>query len=209
MQMDKVWSNSLKASAQLAKEEKPQRPEAATTAQIRAAVHHELTDLETQATIILCWATAGRPGCVAQLACDDLQLHPQDRRITVTFHRGKTVGTRGGPYSVHSSSIPQAEWDILCRWIQTRRALGAKSRFSSGRKSNGVLPALRRVSAQLEQRSMRRGSLQAMAIAGATNETLREFSGHTNDVTLLRYLNWGTIGLVKSKAMAEAGAALW
>ena len=71
-----------------------------------------------------------------------------------------------------------------------------------------VLAALRRVSHDLENRSIRRGALQALANAGTPEDVLLLFSGHTNVVTLRRYLGWGSIGTAKRTTMTTAAAAL-
>ena len=54
-----------------------------------------------------------------------------------------------------------------------------------------LLAALRSVNPLLEQKSMRRGSLQALAAQGVDARTLMHYSGHTQERTLNRYLNWG------------------
>ena len=205
LSLDACWSQAMRAASAFAKEEKPRRPVACTTEQI----HEELrltTDAETRATLVLCWALAARPGCIAQLEMADLLLNA-DRTISVTFFRGKTVKVRGA-FSVHSAVIPEEQWAMLCLWVSARAAHGPNTRWAS-RKDNGVLAALRKVDKNLEQRSLRRGSLQTMAMARVPNDVLREFSGHTSDATLLRYLNWGLVGKAKQDRMVAAGNALW
>ena len=60
----------------------------------------------------------------------------------------------------------------------------------------------------MEARSVRRGSLQTMALAGVPLETLILYSGHTNEKTLLRYLGWGHAAGARQRQMADAGAVL-
>ena len=52
-----------------------------------------------------------------------------------------------------------------------------------------VMQALKAVDPRLEKKSVRRGSLQALAMAGAYEQTLLTFSGHKDDPMLWRYLN--------------------
>ena len=43
----------------------------------------------------------------------------------------------------------------------------------------------------LSTRAIRRGALQAMALKKVPIPALMKFSGHTNETTLKRYLDWG------------------
>jgi hypothetical protein len=62
---------------------------------------------------------------------------------------------------------------------------------------------LRRIDIQLEQRSLRRGAIHALAASpGMSNEILLQFTGHCSLASLYRYLNWGL------KAAAMRGATL-
>ena len=55
----------------------------------------------------------------------------------------------------------------------------------------------------LEQRSLRRGAIQALAKSpGITDEVLMMFSGHTQVATLRRYLSWGVAATHTRKVMA-------
>ena len=71
-----------------------------------------------------------------------------------------------------------------------------------------VLTALRRISSDLENRSLRRGALQALAISGVDEPTLLLFSGHVLVSTLRRYLAWGAIGSEKKDKMINAATVL-
>ena len=62
--------------------------------------------------------------------------------------------------------------------------------FPSSVKGEHLKDALRVINPDLEQRSIRRGALQAMAENGVSEEMLMRFSGHTQVTTLRRYLNW-------------------
>lgn len=205
--LDVCWSQAMRAAGALAKEEKPRRPIACSKEQVREALRL-CSDPEVRATLVLCWSLAARPGCIAQLEMSDLLLDHATRTISVTFFRGKTVKVRGA-FSVHSGEMPEEQWAMVLLWVATRTAVGTHARWASRGGDNGVLAALRRVDKTLEQRSLRRGALQAMALAGISNEVLREFSGHTSDVTLLRYLNWGLVGRAKRDRMVAAGNTLW
>jgi hypothetical protein len=61
-----------------------------------------------------------------------------------------------------------------------------------GKLSSAITRALRTAGPKFGQRALRRGALQTIAADPQVSlETLRTFSGHTNDEMLLRYLNWG------------------
>ncbi len=125
-------------------------------------------------------------GCVLQLDASDVVLRP-DLSLSVRFRRGKGARVRG-PYTVHTAPLSAPNAARLRRWIDQRR-----SRLF-GRETTGpqVRDALRRVHPALEQRSLRRGALQTLALSpGITDEVLMLYSGHTQVATLRRYLSWG------------------
>ncbi len=68
--------------------------------------------------------------------------------------------------------------------------------------------ALRRTNSKLENRSIRRGALQTLTAAGATDQELMLFSGHTTVQMLNRYLLWGSVGSHKKTVMTKHAEAL-
>jgi hypothetical protein len=150
---------------------------------------------------ILWWITAARPGDAVLLVWRNVVVNGD--RVSVKFVEGKGVTIRG-PYTVHTYCPRQ--------WLQ----------HLSTRKGDPVVPPLIReaVRAQtlrqmkylnpsLEARSVRRGALQALAMTGATDETLLSFSGHKSAQMLYRYLDWGSRRLKGSREGFEAGRAVW
>jgi integrase len=197
--VEPAWTQAMRASALATKEEAPRQPKAATLAQAKAAVRLE-PSLPVRAVLVLAWATCARVGCVLQLARQDVAMTPDG--MSVTFRRGKGVRTRG-PYTVHT--VLSAPWRaLLVRWLASRHS------FLFPRSVSGVAvrSALRRVDPQLEQRSLRRGSLQHLASTGVDEETLMRFSGHTQVATLRRYLSWGLVGSNVRAAMTAAAQPL-
>ena len=79
--------------------------------------------------------------------------------------------------------------------------------FPGGTRRFGPLVnvALRVAHAEFTVRALRRGALQLMATNGANAETLKLFSGHRRDDTLMRYLNWGAQSADRD-AMARSAA---
>ena len=72
-----------------------------------------------------------------------------------------------------------------------------------------VMNALKTTDQKYEQRSIRRGSLQVLAMAGADEPTLLSFSGHKHAPMLWRYLGWGMMRGKAQVAGAEAAIAAW
>lgn len=61
----------------------------------------------------------------------------------------------------------------------------------------------------LELRSIRRGALQTMALAGATDQTLLEFSQHRDPQMLHRYLDWGSTRTNAAQSTMDASEPLF
>jgi hypothetical protein len=120
--------------------------------------------------------------------------------MSVTFRRGKGVKARG-PYTVHGPRLLH-HFDELKRFV----AQSTGSLFTI--KPAQMLETFRLHDPTMEARSVRRGSLQAMAHNGVALDTLILFSGHTNEKTLLRYLGWGHSAGARQRLMAAAGSVL-
>jgi hypothetical protein len=76
------------------------------------------------------------------------------------------------------------------------------------RKATGVevRKLLREINPDLEQRSLRRGALQAMGENGTSEADLLTFSGHASVEMLRRYLSWGSNSKARlDKARKAAG----
>ena len=123
-----------------------------------------------------------------------------DTSMSVTFRRGKGVRLRG-PYTVHTTAIGSTNMDAITK------ALPASGRIFNI-KPEDMLSTFRLVDRTLEAKSIRRGSLQAMAQHGVPVDTLMLYSGHTCEKTLLRYLDWGHAAGNQRLRMHDAGLAL-
>jgi hypothetical protein len=97
-----------------------------------------------------------------------------------------------GPYTVHTCVLPSALADLQ---LLLADLPPAQKIFPATTKGPDLKEALREAQAPneplLEQRSIRRGSLMALASTGISEKELLHFSGHTNVTTLRRYLDWG------------------
>ena len=97
----------------------------------------------------------------------------------------------------HCQQLPEGEGAFVCARQFSEERAGGRGTGARGEDGEGC-----------KARSVRRGSLQAMAQAGVPLELLMRFSGHTQEKTLLRYLNWGALTANLQGAMKEAGKAL-
>jgi hypothetical protein len=200
-----LWRQMMRALAKKSKSEIPNQPKAAVWREVEQVLADKKLKTATRMAILISWFTAQRVGCVVQLAAQDLELRT-DCSMTVRFRKGKTVPVRG-PYSVHTGRIPQQYMEELQNLLRERAPHQTLLGNTTGVE---VKLALRTANTDLEQRSLRRGSLQALSRqVGMTDALLLEYSGHTNINSLLRYLNWGQVAVHRRRtAAAVTGAAL-
>ena len=198
----KVWVHGMKATARRAREELPNQPQAATWSEVQTCLRNE-PNLLVFCAILLSWLTAARTGCTLQLARNDVQAH-EDGSMSVRFVRGKSVLLRGSAYTVHTPPCPPEFLPRLQRLLSERHSW----LFPRDFKGSLIKDSLRRGgNTALEQRSLRRGSIQALATApNMTDELLMLFSGHQSVNTLRRYLNWGVKAVHTRLRMVNAAA---
>ena len=197
-----TWVHSLRAAARNARKELPRQPKAATWLQVKMVLDSE-PSLPVFVAILLAWSTSARTGCILQLMKSDITWH--DSCLSVCFRRGKGALLRGTAYTVHTGPIPMSYASRLRSWMEARRTW----LFPKEVKGHLLRNALRRADPALEQRSLRRGSLQLLAsVTGITDETLLLFSGHSSVKTLRRYLNWGVKANRTRTTMANVGGML-
>lgn len=195
-----VWRMSLVTFGHRSKQELPNQPKAATWEQVRQAIAACKNDAQAMA-LLIGWLTASRLGCVRQLSKGDVKWSA--KHTLVRFAQGKGARIRG-PYTVHAQPIPTEFQERWKNYVEDRQT-ALFPRHVSGK---SLKEALRHIDPSLEQRSIRRGALQAMAACGVDEETLMRYSGHTQLSTLRRYLNWNAINAKVQKEMTEAGKAL-
>lgn len=197
---DVRWAEAMRAVTRFAREEDPRTPKAMTNDVFKATLTKE-DDLQRKVVFALMWYTSQRVGCVLQLAPEDLQWNMNDT-LSITFKRGKSVKLRG-PYTVHTKVLTGIR-PMLEQYLKTTRNQARLFNL----KTSDMLRTFRLIDATMEARSIRRGTLQAMANAGTNNETLMQYSGHTCERTLLRYLNWGKEAGKARDKMEQAGQVL-
>jgi len=154
------------------------------------------TSDELAAWIALTWLTAGRPSNTLRLTTLNLRDVTQ-AGFTILWTDAKTVGTTG-PYSTFSG---WGRHRFLQAYLESQLTRATESRAPTNlfptlrrtahRATRTLLSHIRRVNPAYDSRTMRRGTLIAMAEAGTPDATLLQLSGHRTMTTLYRYLAWG------------------
>ena len=145
-----------------------------------------------------CWILGQRFGDFIQLAVNDFLV--KDDKILITFRRGKTVSYTK-PYTLTlSRAHPIVE--ALLQIRTNAQTMGWLFLVTPKNEPELRQRLLRKASAhlstvddRLEVRSIRRGGLQHMASLGMTTDEIRDFSKHTSNEMLMRYLAWGQVAL--------------
>lgn len=203
------WQQAMRGTRLTAIEHIPKQAHAATVSSVREAMDgvgpRTLFSKQIRMVILIGWITAGRLGCVLQLKREDIvfeTMNGNQRSIHITFRRGKGVRARQTHYTV-TTAIHDDDWYNELHTFVNSKPMEAFL-FSKDVKGAHLRPPLKR--AGLEQRSLRRGALQAMASAKVDYPTLMNYSGHSSVDTLKRYLDFGRkdIGLQHQSLSAAA-----
>jgi integrase len=197
---DVAWAQAMRAAKRKANEQKGQQPKAATNADITQVLHHQTIGRSTKAAILLSWLVAARCGDTLQLRRSDVVLTASGS-LQVTWTRGKTVACRG-PYTV-TSQVP-AQWRQILQ--ETLDGAGTPTAKVFPDVNGRAIKLALRASGNtaLEQRSIRRGSLQQLAAMNVKTEVLLRFSGHATERMLFRYLGHGRHARVEQGSMLQA-----
>lgn len=204
---DTNWLLALKGARHMAVEHIPNQPKAATIHQINTALESASGTFKEhqRALIMLGWLTASRLGCIRQLKGEDITFDPTTKALLIKFRRGKGVRARQQAYTVTTLIATNSWWDELNKYVDSRKD---GFLFPKTMADSTITKPLK--AAGIEQRSIRRGSLQTMAaIPNVTDETLMNFSGHASVKTLHRYLNFGEKSARIATNSLEAAKALW
>lgn len=181
-----LWKSAVTGALKAATSHIPKQAVPATVNLVTKAIancrHHPMKN-QLRVALMLAWVTTARPGCISQLRKEDVTFIGSN--LVVSFRRGKGVLMRGQAYTI--ATTVQRSWETEIRtYLKERRDW----LFARDLGNKHLLKILKTVG--LEQRSLRRGSLQTMAAdPSISNSTLMHFSGHTSEKTLLRYLDWG------------------
>ena len=205
MRESPLWMSAMKAAAKMAKQHPPVQPTAATWKEVEAAISKE-TDTAVRMALLLTWLTCGRGGDVLLLKPGNVELTDREtkggkvRMMSVGFWKGKTVKTRGS-YTVFTQPPPPT---LLEEWKAYQKSAEGSNYLFKGVRGSQIKDALRRANPKLEQRSLRRGAIQALAATGLKDEELLHYSGHTNVTMLRRYLNFGKVSGEGTRLASQA-----
>ena len=202
LRLSPAWRMAMKACQRRANEERGHQAKAATSTAIKTVLETDSIPWRRRAAILLAWLCAARCGDTLKLRRSDVTLLGQ--KLSVTWARGKTVARRG-PYTVHTS-VPATFLPLLQQALN--EPMNEMTMLFPDVTGPQLKVALRTVDPLLEQRSIRRGSLQTLASLGMPLSTLLLFSGHTSERMLLRYLGHGKLARCQQDSMlAVAGMA--
>jgi hypothetical protein len=147
----------------------------------------------------LSWITSSRTSQILQMKKEDLELLKTATGVTakVLILRGKANRMKQEPHAQENELGDFAPF--VETWYATaepkRFMFPAPSRTERKDMLRTIKEALRHANNEprLENRSIRRGSLQLLARSGASLRVLLDCSGHSNEATLKRYLNYGRL----------------
>ena len=193
--------DSLKTAKRLSNVVGVREPVAATAAQVAEALG--TLDAQDRVFLQMCWLTSQRPGDVVHVRYAHINMIA-DKAI-IRFAEGKNHASTD-PYAIHCV-VPQ-QW--LADWTKSR-SKKRKWMFDipteSARASlmRRIRVALRKTAGgkDLENRSLRRGSLQIMAENGANVAELLKFSRHQDAKTLRRYLVFDSVADAENQRASE------
>jgi hypothetical protein len=130
----------------------------------------------------LWWTLCARSGDALELLGQHL-VH-RGKALSARFVTGKVVAVCG-PVTTHTTALPVSHQAFIPH-TGPLFAPALRSRIHAT-----TMEVLKSVNPRIEVRSLRRGSLTAMALSGASVETLLSFSHHRSPDMLFRYLGWG------------------
>jgi integrase len=187
-----------------------QREPVECTANDVAAAITAAKTARARALLVLCWTTAQRPCDVIQMRSKDLEFG-DDGKVRLRIVRGKTVGSQG-PHYIHSAVYDSTMMSVLRDYVD---GIQGPFLFPIGTAYHRTIlmselrQALRAARPCLEARSLRRGTLCCMALAGASERELLYWSRHTTPEALCRYLGFERTPHAEHQSMqARAATAL-
>jgi hypothetical protein len=213
---DVRWQLACRTARIRAHSERPEQALPATKEQVhKACLLAQRTHPEVAMLIALTWVSFGRTGSMIQLKREDVQLTPVegDTEFKITIMRGKsnrlgqdphTVTGKLGDFSTFVTPIVEAITD------PKQFIIHAPSYSQRSTLLTAVRSMLRNANNEprLENRSLRRGSLQTLARSGASIPVLLACSGHSSVKSLKRYLNFGRVRTEEQRAAGEIFGSL-
>jgi hypothetical protein len=137
-----------------------------------------------KAALEIAWVTAARGGDLRALQTGNVEVSEKDTKVR--FRAGKTASAQA--YTIMTTLVSNETKS----YIRERNKRGLAQWIFPQVSGEDLKLALRRANPLLEQRSIRRGALQHLAVEGKlTDEQLLHYSQHRSIQTLKRYLAFG------------------
>ena len=211
---DTAWRLLARTARTKAAADVPQQALPATVEQVLKACAMAPPDVAF--LLAVTWVTFGRSGALVQLRRQDIVLAPSqdgDVNFTITIMRGKSNRMGQDPHTVQGRLGDFSQFVVpVVERITDPKAFIIPAPSTSHRDNlrAAMKSALRCANNEprLENRSLRRGSLQTMARAGASIKMLIACSGHSTVKSLKRYLNFGRVATEEQKQVSEIYDAL-
>ncbi len=179
---------------------------AVTLEEVRVLLSHLSPD--ATALLLIAWLHAARVGNVFTVKVKESEVQTSSQGVfnwVITWTAAKTT-PKVGAYTTHSA-VP-ATWMPLLKELVDGK--GPNDYLVHPSRERALVTELRaglqRLDPRHDLRSLRRGSLTAMAKNGVDLETLLTYSGHRTVEMLLRYLQRGKV--VQQRIQKGAAAAL-
>lgn len=199
------WRTAKTAWDRLSRQHQPVDQAAASPTDIQLAIDLAPEE-EMRIFLALLWISAARKGDVANLSPSDVQFDAATGRITLFIQQGKGTYARKSKYRIPTHA-PLIWRPMIADFLSSRSA--EKRLFSRHLASQrDALDALRRANAHMTCRAVRRGAIQTMAKAGASEEAVMKITGHKSRDTYHRYLNWDRDNELPHRQAQEAAMAL-
>ncbi len=179
-------------------------PKAATREMVTALIA-KASSVELKVVLILLWTFAARLSDLLKLRVCNVNVN--GRVVMAKWVEGKGVSARQQAFTT-AAVIPLPYAEMIKSHLTARayeHHVWPEHDWKTIRQELATLWKKK----GLEARSFRRGSLQTMAMAGATERTLRFFSHHATEETLMRYLSWGWFHQNQHVQTTHASQALW
>lgn len=195
----------IKASSEIPSQALP----ATTEMVMKACLEAKKKNPNVAAIIALAWISSARTSQILQMRKQELELFttPDGAKAKLLLLRGKANRQKQQP---HAQEGLLGQFEQFVKPVYERTAdpkdflFNAPSKQQRDNIMDEIKNTLRSANNEprLENRSIRRGSLQTLARNGASVKVLLDCSGHSSETSLKRYLNYGRIStrdLAKTK----------
>jgi integrase len=196
LSQDSVWSETLDRAKYMAMECAPTGQAATAALDIIIALNKETVPAVRMGLLIM-WHAAARVGDALKIRKRAIKLVGDS--LSIVIEEGKGVKLRKSKYTAHTKIT--GHWrEELVRHLATLKpddlVVQPTSQCSMSARASALNRALQRANPLFTTRSVRRGSLQAMAKGINTHEptgmeTLMKIAGHKSRYTPERYLDMG------------------